>query len=121
MLSRFLTPTYDGELPGAHGTGVEGNVTCGDVVQVGIRIEQGRVAEARFLARGCTVAIAGADAICELVRGMTLSAAQTLTIVDVQRAVGPIPDDRSGCAEIVLSALRQAVEQARSGVTSSTA
>lgn len=121
MLGRFLSPTFDGELPGCDGMGVEGNVTCGDVVHLAIRLESNRVAEARFRARGCAIAIAAADVACELLQGETLTSAQVLSASDIHQVIGEIPQERSGCVEIVLGALRAAIEQARSGLTSETA
>lgn len=121
LLGRFLSPTFDGELPGCDGLGIEGNVTCGDVVHLAIRLESNRVAEARFRARGCAIAIAAADVACELLRDETLTSAQVLSASDIQQVIGEVPEERSSCVEIVLGALRGALEQARAGLTSDTA
>ncbi|MBW3590876.1 MAG: iron-sulfur cluster assembly scaffold protein [Actinobacteria bacterium] len=121
LLDRFLSPTFDGELPGCDGLGIEGNVTCGDVVHLAIRLEANRVAEAKFRARGCAIAIAAADVASELLQGETLTSAQVMSASDIQLIIGDIPQERSSCVEIVLGALRAAVEQARAGLTSETA
>lgn len=44
------------------------NPMCGDRVQVFVRRDGGRVAEAGFEARGCEITIASADLMCEAVR-----------------------------------------------------
>jgi len=46
------------------------NPMCGDRVQVFVRRDNGRVAEAGFEARGCEVSIASADMMCEAVAGL---------------------------------------------------
>lgn len=120
LLSRFLSPTFSGELSRPDGLGIEGNVTCGDVVHVAIRLDHGLISEARFLARGCAIAIASADAACELLQGTALTSAQVLSALDIQQVIGEVPQDRLSCVEIVLGALRQALEQARAGLTSHT-
>ncbi len=44
------------------------NPMCGDRVQVFVRCDGDRVAEAGFEARGCEITIASADLMCEAVR-----------------------------------------------------
>ncbi|MEX2587164.1 MAG: iron-sulfur cluster assembly scaffold protein [Actinomycetota bacterium] len=121
LLNRFLSPTHSGEVPGADGLGIQGNLTCGDVVHLAIRLDRGRVAEAKFLARGCAIAIAASDATCELLRGATLTSAQVLSASDIVQVIGEVAEDRLSCVEIALNALREALEQVRSGLTSGTA
>lgn len=47
------------------------NPMCGDRVQVFVRRDAGRVAEAGFEARGCEITTASADMMCEAVAGLT--------------------------------------------------
>lgn len=115
LLSRFLEPSHAGDVSPADGVGVEGNITCGDVVQIAVQVEDGLIALARFRAQGCATAIAAADAACELVSGWTVSAAQTLEMSELSALLGGIPEDRLNCAAICLGALRSALDKARSG------
>jgi len=48
------------------------NPMCGDRVQVFVRRDGGRVAEAGFEARGCEITVASADLMCEAVLGQPL-------------------------------------------------
>lgn len=121
LLRRFMSPTHHGEINEPDGLGIEGNATCGDVVHLAVRFDAGRVAEAKFAARGCTIAIAAADAACELLHGCTLTAAETLGVTDIERIIGDVPADRYGCVQLVLGALRGALEQARAALTAGTA
>lgn len=54
------------------------NPMCGDRVQVFVRSEDGRVAEARFEARGCEITTASADLMCEAVTGLPGEEVKTL-------------------------------------------
>ena len=58
VLDHFLNPRNVGDLPEADGVGEAGAVSCGDVVRIGIRVRDGRIAEARFRTYGCGTAIA---------------------------------------------------------------
>jgi len=57
-----------GQRPAAFDAAAKGdNPMCGDRVQVFVRREGDRVAEAGFEARGCEITIASADLMCEAV------------------------------------------------------
>ena len=114
LRNRFLSPTFAGDIPFPDGAGMEGNVTCGDVVSLALKVEGGLIADARFRAQGCATAIAAADAVCELVTGGSLAAAEVLDAGQLWELLDGIPEEKRNCAAIVLGALRQAVEQARS-------
>jgi nitrogen fixation NifU-like protein len=115
LLARFLEPANIGDVEGADAVGVEGNITCGDVVHLAVKVEDGLITGARFRAQGCATAIAAADVCCELVLGWTITAAQTLELAEISAALDGIPEERENCAAIGLGALRSALEKIRSG------
>jgi NifU-like protein involved in Fe-S cluster formation len=114
LLGRFLEPTHAGDLADPDGAAQAGNETCGDVVHLALKVVDGVVVDARFRAQGCATAIASADAICELVVGISLTEASVVQVGKLSFALGGIPEDKMNCALIVLEALRAATEQARS-------
>ena len=115
LLARFLEPANTGDVDDADALGVEGNITCGDVVHLSVKVDDGLISAARFRAQGCATAIAAADVCCELVLGWTITAAQTLELAEIAAALGGIPEERENCAAISLGALRSALEKIRSG------
>jgi NifU-like protein involved in Fe-S cluster formation len=115
LLARFLEPANTGDVEGADAVGVEGNITCGDVVHLSVKVQDGLISAARFRAQGCATAIAAADVCCELVRGWTITAAQTLELAEITAALGGIPEERETCAAIGLGALRSALDKIRAG------
>jgi nitrogen fixation NifU-like protein len=63
------TPAH-GQRPAVFDAAAKGdNPMCGDRVQVFVRRDGDRVAEAGFEARGCEITIASADLMCEAVEG----------------------------------------------------
>ncbi len=78
LMGRFLAPTYAGDLDQPEGMAQAGNETCGDVVHLALKVGDGIIVDARFRAQGCATAIASADAVCELVIGTSVTAAQML-------------------------------------------
>src|SRR5437667_10700684 len=91
VLDHFRNPRNAGELPGATATVEVSNPVCGDVLKLSARIVDGRVAEARFLCRGCTTSIACASVLTEKLRGHTLAEARALTAESLSGTLGVLP------------------------------
>ena len=69
-----------GQRPAAFDGSAKGdNPMCGDRVQVFVRRENGRVAEAGFEARGCEITVASADLMCEAVQGQPVDRIRALS------------------------------------------
>lgn len=114
LLARFFNPTYSGDVEGPDGLGIEGNITCGDAVQVSLKMQDGIICQARFRTQGCATAIAAADATCELATGLSVTAASTLGLSSLAALLGGVPEERANCAALALEALRAALKQVRS-------
>ena len=79
VLDHFRNPRNAGELPDADATVEVSNPVCGDILQTSRPHEGGRIAEARFLCRGCTTAIACASLLTEQLRTRTLAESRVIT------------------------------------------
>src|SRR5206468_5528638 len=91
VLDHFRNPRNAGELPGATATVEVSNPVCGDILKLAARIVDGRMAEARFLCRGCTTSIACASVLTERVSSLMLSEAQSITAGALSEALGQLP------------------------------
>ena len=73
------SPTH-ARRPAAFDASAKGdNPMCGDRVQVFVRRDGSRVAEAGFEARGCEITVASADLMCEAVRGQPVGHIRALS------------------------------------------
>ena len=70
-MEHFLRPRNVGEIAGG-AVGEARNADCGDTVRITLRVEAGRVAEARFRSQGCSGAIASSSAATVLLMGRAL-------------------------------------------------
>jgi NifU-like protein involved in Fe-S cluster formation len=87
-------------------------------VTVFLKMAQDVVERATFQAFGCGVTIACCSALTELVSGRTMAQCRALSAGDVVQALDGVPPDKQFCAELVVRALRQALddwERKRSG------
>jgi tRNA-uridine 2-sulfurtransferase len=109
LAEHLLTPHSPGIPADAEHTGAAGGAACGDVVRIGVRVEQDRVADAGFEASGCAAARAAGSAVAALADGLPLLDAARVTTEDVMRALDGIsPAGRHG-VELATDALHRAL------------
>ena len=72
LLDHFEHPRHSGELPDADARVRIENPACGDILELAIKMDAGRIAAIRFRAKGCVPAIACASAMAELAEGKTI-------------------------------------------------
>jgi len=105
VLEHFRNPRNAGELPDATATVEVSNPVCGDVLKLSARIVDGRVAEARFLCRGCTTSIACASVLTEELRGHTPAEARAITPESLSAALGGLPQATYHGAQLAADAV----------------
>jgi nitrogen fixation protein NifU and related proteins len=111
VLDHFRNPRNAGELPGADATVEVSNPICGDILQLAIRMEGGRIAEVRFLCRGCTTAIACASVLTEQLHGRTLAESASVTPESLSVALGGLPATTFHGAQLAADALRAVAQK----------
>ena len=89
------------------------NPVCGDVIRLSLKIDEGRIAEIRFKAKGCVPAMACGSALTELAQGKTISEARDLKREDLVKAVGGLPNASSHAAQLALDVLSTALAKIR--------
>jgi nitrogen fixation NifU-like protein len=105
VLDHFRNPRNAGELPNATVTVEVSNPVCGDVLKLSARIANGRIAEARFLCRGCTTSIACASLLTEQIAGQTLTELRSLTPRTLSKSLGGLPPATLHGAHLAIDAL----------------
>lgn len=113
LIERFRNPQYAGEMKDADAVGEEGNVKCGDVMRIYLKVRDGKIADISFLTYGCVAAIASTDAMCELAKGKTLEEAERITPQDIVQHIGEVPPIKFHCSVLGDKALRKAINEYR--------
>ncbi len=114
VMDHFTNPRNVGEIPDADGVGTEGNPTCGDVMKISIKVENGRIIDAKFKTFGCGAAIAVSSMVTEMVKGKTLDEALSISKEAVASELGGLPPQKMHCSNLGADALRKAIEDYRS-------
>ena len=84
---------------------------CGDTMKIYLKVEDGRVFDARYQVLGCPGAIASAMAAVDLVRGKTLEDARTLKDADIFKELEDLPDQKQHCIRLAVKTLRKAIDE----------
>ena len=105
-INYFLTKPNLGPLKGANQvTDLTG--PCGDTMKCFIKVEKGRIADAKYQVLGCPGAVSAAMALADLVRGKTLSEALEVKDRDVFRRLVQIPDQKQHCIRLAVKTLKR--------------
>ena len=103
-------PRNAGELADANALAEGTNPVCGDRLRFSLRVVEGRIEAARFLAYGCPPTLACGSLSTELIQGKTVAEAMMLTRRDVLKAIGGLPSRKQHAAALAIETLRSALE-----------
>ena len=97
-------------VPMPHGKSM-GIGSCGDSVEMAIRIEGEKIVEIGHLPNGCAYTIACASAVTMLAKGKTIDEALAIQPEDVEQSLGGLPEDHKHCARLAVNTLGEAIAE----------
>ncbi len=113
VMDHFSNPRNVGEIENADGVGEVGNPTCGDMMNIYIKVEDNILTNVKFKTFGCGAAIATSSMITEMAVGKTLEEALDITRNDVAEELGGLPQVKMHCSNLAADGLRAAIEDYR--------
>lgn len=108
----FLNRPNMGTLPDADQVS-ELTGPCGDTMKVYLKVEDGRVQDAKIQVLGCPGAIASAMAAMEMVRGMKIEDVMAIKDRDIFRMLEQIPDQKQHCIRLTVKTIQKAIDEYR--------
>ncbi|HYE64069.1 MAG TPA: iron-sulfur cluster assembly scaffold protein [Pyrinomonadaceae bacterium] len=109
----LANPRHAGELDDANAGAEQTNPVCGDRLRLTLRLRDGRIEAARFLAYGCAPTLACGSVLAEMLEGMNREEALRLTRQEITRALGGLPARKQHAAALAIETLRAALEAER--------
>jgi nitrogen fixation protein NifU and related proteins len=103
-------PRRAGQLPDANAFAEQTNPVCGDRLRLTLRLRDGRIEAARFLAYGCPPTLACGSVLAEMIEGMTVEDAARITRQEIIGALGGLPSRKQHAAALAIETLRAALE-----------
>ena len=109
VIDHFTNPRNMGEIADADGIGEVGNVRCGDVMKIYLKIENGIISDVKFKTFGCAAAIASSSMSTTMIIGKTIPQALKIKNVDVLKALGGLPPVKVHCSVLAEEAIKSAI------------
>ncbi|MBQ7339739.1 MAG: Fe-S cluster assembly scaffold protein NifU [Clostridia bacterium] len=110
VMETFRNPKNVGEIENADGVGTVGNASCGDIMQISLKIENDVIVDAKFKTFGCAAAIATSSTATEMIKGMTVEEALKVTNKQVIETLGGLPSQKIHCSVLAEEAIKKAIE-----------
>lgn len=109
VMDHFMNPRNVGEIENADGIGEVGNVKCGDIMRIYIKVNGDVIEDVKFKTFGCGSAIAASSVATELIMGRTIEKALELTNREVVDELGGLPPVKVHCSVLAEQALKAAI------------
>ena len=114
VIEHFRNPHNMGKLEDYSAIGKVGNLICGDVMWLYIKVEQDAenldiIKDISWETFGCTAAIATSSMVSDLARGKTIEEAIAITNQDVAKELGGLPPLKIHCSALAADALNEAI------------
>jgi nitrogen fixation NifU-like protein len=115
-IKHFRHPKNYGAIKNADGKGEAGNIICGDVMSLYIKIEKNNnseeiISDIKFQTYGCAAAIATSSVITELVKGKTIKQALKIDKSNIVETLHGLPPIKIHCSVLAVDALNEAIYQ----------
>ena len=111
VLDHFEHPRNAGELENATASAEVSNPACGDVMQLALRIQDGRIEEVRYRAKGCVPAIACGSVLTEMIAGKTVDEARRVRRVELVMRLGGLPTASLHASHLAIDVLTAALNK----------
>ncbi len=114
VIDAFKNPKNVGEIENYDGIGTVGNATCGDIMQITIKVENDVIVDAKFKTFGCAAAVATSSTATDMIIGMTIDEALQVTNRKVIEYLGGLPSQKIHCSVLAEEAIKKAIEDYQS-------
>jgi nitrogen fixation protein NifU and related proteins len=109
VLEHFKNPHNYGKMKKPSAIGEVGNIICGDVMFIYIKVEKELIKDISFETYGCAAAIATSSAVTDLVKGKTIDEALKITKDNIIKTLDGLPSIKIHCSLLAVDALHEAI------------
>jgi nitrogen fixation NifU-like protein len=114
VIEHFRNPHNFGSIENADTVGEVGNMVCGDVMKLYLKINKNKdgqdyIEDVKFETLGCAAAIATSSVVTDLAKNKTLTDALKINNNDVIKALDNLPIVKIHCSLLAADALSEAI------------
>lgn len=110
LLEHFRHPKNVGVIENPDGVGRVTSPICGDIMELYIKVKDGRIIDTKFQTFGCAAAIASSSVLTEMIKGKTLDEALKMTNKRIADALGGLPEEKVHCSVLAEDGVKKAIE-----------
>ncbi len=114
ILELYKKPENFGEIADAEVKKTDYNPSCGDMVQMFVKLDGEKVADAKFKGHGCAISTASASLLAGHIKGKKISEIEKMgqkeifTLIGIDLSKNP---SRVKCAMLPLTVLKQGIKE----------
>ena len=114
VIEHFKNPHNFGKIKNPDGIGKVGNLVCGDVMHIYIKVKKDKkgkeiIKDIKFEAFGCVAALSTSSVLTDLAKGKTLDRALQINKDNIVKALGGLPPMKIHCSVLIINALSEAI------------
>ncbi len=111
VIDHFEHPRNVGEVAQPSASARVENPACGDIMELTLRVAEGRIAEARFRTKGCVTAVACGSALTEMLAGRSVGEAGALRREQLVSTLGGLSPETMHASHLAMEALQAALRR----------
>ncbi len=109
VIDHCTNPRNVGEMADADGYALVGDPSCGDSMQLWIKVDSNRISNVKFKSTGCAGAVATSSMMTVIATGKSIEDAKRITDDDVVAALRGVTRQNGECSLSGITALREAI------------
>ncbi len=114
IIDHFQNPRNMGEMKNPDATGKVGNVVCGDLMHIHIKISKNKqgeeiIKDIKYQTFGCVAAISTSSMVTEMAKGKTINEALQIDKDMIAKELGGLPQIKYHCSILASDALAEAI------------
>ena len=110
LMDHFMNPRNVGVIENPDGYAKVGSPSCGDMMEIFLRIKEKVITDAKFRTFGCASAIASSSVTTEMIVGKTIKEALELTNKSIAENLDGLPASKLHCSVLAEEVINAAIE-----------
>lgn len=116
VIEHFRNPHNQGRIKNADAVGQVGNLACGDIMRIYLKIGRNKkgekiIKDIKFETLGCAAAISVSSALTDRAKGLALEQALKIKKDDIVKDLGGLPPIKVHCSMLGVEALHLAINK----------
>jgi nitrogen fixation NifU-like protein len=111
LTEHVMAPRNSGVLQTPDLTGHAGSPGRGPFMVLFLKLDDDRIAVAKYQTYGCGPTIASGSMLTEMIAGRTIAECRELTVEDLIQALDGVPPDKLHCPALAIGALKDALSK----------